>query len=635
MAPHRTISRRDFMNGVALGVTAGTILSPLEAAAQFCAGISKEDYYPPKLTGLRGSHAGSFEVAHGVAYEGRTWKRPAAQTDDTYDLIVVGGGVSGLSAAWFYRAQTGPGAKILILDNHDDFGGHAKRNEFNVDGQKLIGYGGSMTIEGPARYSPVASQLLRDISIDVKRFYSYFDQDFYGRLNLENGIYFNQHGYGVDRLVPDPFQDVYSAASRTSIDELISKFPVDEATRAALVRLVSDDADHLAGKSDAEKIETLRRTSYFNYLRKYAGVPAEGAELLRDKASKSIWGVGWDAMSALEGARLEMPGTGSRWGLSAKQIGAYEDEEPFIFHFPDGNAGVARSLVRGLVPEAVPGGTMEDLVTSRVDYGLLDREGLAVRIRLNSTAVDVRHARDGKTADVTYVQDGDARRVRGKHIILACYNSIIPHICPEVPEAQKEAIAYGVKAPLVYINIALRNWRAWADLGYDDIYIPKAKIMHSMRLDYPVSMGDYDFSTGPDQPIVVHGTYVPTAPGLGLSAREQFAVGQQKLYEMSFADFEEDVFRQMDGALSGGGFDAERDIAAITVNRWPHGYAYEYIDLSDPVDWGPERGPHIAGRAQIGRISIANSDASAYAYLNGAIDAADRAVAEQVALGGP
>jgi len=632
MAPRRTITRRDFMGGFALSIAAGTTLSPLKAAARFSAAMGREDYYPPKLTGMRGDHVGSFEVAHGVARKGVEWPRPLAQTDDTYDLIVVGGGISGLSAAWLFRARTGPDARILVLDNHDDFGGHAKRNEFNVDGQKLIGYGGSMTIEDPSHYSKVAAQLLKDISIEVQRFSSYFDQEFLTRWKLERGIYFNQEAYGVDRLLPDPFPDAYFAASRISTDEVIGKFPVQEATRAALIRLLSDDRDLLAGLSDAEKIETLRRTSYFDYLQDYAGVPAEGAVILRDKLSKSIWGVGWDAMSTLEGARLGMPGT-ENWGLSAAQIGAYGEGEPYISHFPDGNAGVARALVRGLNPAAVPGRTMEDLVTARVDYGALDNEKSAVRIRLNSTAVDVRHAKDGKTADVTYVQKGVASRVRAKHIILACYNSMIPYICPEVPDAQREAIAYAAKAPLVYINIAIRNWRAFADAGIDNIYIPNAKLMHSFRLDYPVSMGDYKFSSGPDQPIVIHGTYIPAVPGQGFNAREQFRLGRHKLFELSFAEFEEDVFRQMDGALAGNGFDAEREIAAITVNRWPHGYAYEYFDLSDPPEWGREHGPHIAGRAQIGRISIANSDASAYAYVDGAIDAAARAVDEQVALG--
>ncbi len=213
MAPHRKISRRDFMGGVALGVAAGTMLSPLEALGQIGREKGGGDYYPPALQGLRGNHPGSFEVAHGVAREGIIWQRPAAQTDETYDLIVVGGGVSGLSAALLFRNRMGRAAKILILDNHDDFGGHAKRNEFDVDGHKLISYGGSQSIDGPAGYSPVAGKLLKDISIEVERFYQHFDGDFAGRWGLESGIYFNQKGYGVDKLLPDPFGHAYLNAS--------------------------------------------------------------------------------------------------------------------------------------------------------------------------------------------------------------------------------------------------------------------------------------------------------------------------------------------------------------------------------------------------------------------------------------
>jgi len=145
-----------------------------------------------------------------------------------------------------------------------------------------------------------------------------------------------------------------------------------------------------------------------------------------------------------------------------------------------------------------------------------------------------------------------------------------------------------------------------------------------------VSMGGYEYTQTPDQPTVLHGTYVPTSPDQGLTSREQFVRGRARLYEMTYDDFERDTVRQLSGALEGGGFDAERDIAAITVNRWPHGYAYEYNELNDPPEWNVSNGPHIAGSAQIGRISIANSDAFAYAYADGAIAAADRAVDEQL-----
>jgi len=288
--------------------------------------------------------------------------------------------------------------------------------------------------------------------------------------------------------------------------------------------------------------------------------------------------------------------------------------------------------VRALIPDALAGNTMEDLTIGKVDYSKLDRAPNSARIRLNSSAVDVRHTPNQSDVDVTYIRNGKPERVRGKHVVMACYNSIIPHIVPEVQAKQREAIEQAQKTPLVYINIAVRNWRAMAEFGCNNIYIPKPSLMYSFGLDFPVSIGEYAFTSGPEQPAVLHGTFLPTMPDQGLTQKEQNHLGQKRIFEMSFDDYESRITRQLDGALGGAGFDVERDIAGITVNRWPHGYAYEYNELFDPPDFGPDKGPHIAGRAQIGRISIANSDSQAYAYVNGAIDAAYRAVQEQVGL---
>ena len=627
MSDRLKISRRDFLNGVALGVAAGTTLTPLELLAMDAA---RGAHYPPALTGMRGSHPGSFEVAHALAWNGATWPRPASQTDATYDLVVVGGGISGLSAAFLYRQRAGTDKRVLILDNHDDFGGHAKRNEFTVDGEKLIGYGGSQSIDTPGHYSAVAKRLLKDVAIDTQRFYDYFDRGFFDRHELRRGIYFSEAAYGVDLVAPSVMRD-FDGSGPEDIEAAIATYPLPDLARRSLLGLMANREDLLPEQSRDEKIALLRRTSYCDFLREYAGMPEEVVLLLRDSI-KGYWGIGWDALSALEGYRLGMPGT-AYLGIGELAGEPPGRDEPYIFHFPDGNAGVARSLVRQLIPDAVPGHTMEDLVTARVDYDRLDREGSDVRIRLLSTGVDVRHAGDGKAVDVTYVRRGEVERVRGRHVVLACYNSIVPDICSEVPEEQKEAIAYATKVPLVYISVAVRNWRAFDALGFYEFYAPRAELMHSFGMDFPVSIGRYAYTGSSDDPTVIHGTFVPTAPGRGLSAREQHIAGRRQLYEMSFDDFERGILRQMDGALAGGGFDAGRDIAGITVNRWPHGYAYEYNDYSDPPGWGRDAGPHIAGRAQIGRISIANSDASAYAYVNGAIDAADRAVNEQIALG--
>ena len=614
------------MNGMAMSLAAGTSLSPLELMAMQKNGQST--YYPPALTGMRGSHPGSFEVAHALISPGATYPRPSEQTDGTYDLVVVGGGISGLSAAFFYRQRVGPDAKILVLDNHDDFGGHAKRNEFNVDGKTLIGYGGSQSIDGPANYSAAASQLLKDVGIETQRFFEYYDRDYFKKRNLGSAIWFSQEAWGKDVLAQSAFRDFLSTPDPATVVAAIETYPVSNESKKALLDLLQSDRDYLADLTRTEKIELLRKISYRDYLLKHIGTTEEIADLLND-TTRGYWGIGWDALSALEGYRRGNPGT-AKLGIGKIEGDPPARSEPYIFHFPGGNSGIARSIVRQLLPATAPGKTMEDLVTTRLDYSLLDQESSNFRIRLNSTGSDVRHTPDQKAVDVTYIQGGEPYRVRGKHVVLACYNSLIPHICPEVPEKQVAAINYATKVPLVYISIAVRNWQAFSRLGYHYIYVPQPTLMHSFGMDFPINIGDYKFTQNPNEPTVLHGTFVPTQPNMGLTARQQHQAGRQELYAMSFDDFEKKIVRQLDGSLSGGGFDAERDIAGLTVNRWPHGYAYEYNEYFDPPEWGPYKGPHILGRAQIGRISIANSDASAYAYANGAIDAADRAVNEQI-----
>lgn len=627
MADKLEISRRDFLNGVALSLAAGTSLSPLEALAQ---GSSFKPYYPPGLTGLRGSHVGSFEIAHAAAMAGTKFGYPDEQTDATYDLVVVGGGISGLAAAYFYLQQEGNGKKVLVIDNHDDFGGHARRNEFEVDGQELIGYGGSQSLESPGQYSKQAAQLLRDVGIDVARFYDYFDREYFQRQGLGPAIYFSREEYGKDQTLPNVMGDFRRAFDSTDVKKVIDMYPISDESKQSFAALLESEEDYLVGMTNSDKIELLRGISYTDFLRDHIGVTEEVVTIVRDRVN-GYWGFGLDALSALEGWRMEQPGTRGL-DLNLGQDSFWSSEEPYIFHFPDGNAGIARALVRALIPDALPGTTMPELALGKVDYSALDRTSNGVRVRLNSTAVDVRHTPDQSHVDVTCIRGGKPERVRGKHVVMACYNAVIPHIVPEVSAGQREAIEYAQKTPLVYISVAVRNWRAMAELGCNNIYIPKPSLMYAVGLDFPVSIGDYAFTSSPDQPAVLHGTFLPTTPDQGLTQKEQSRLGRQRILEMSFDDYESRIVRQLDGALGEAGFDAERDIAGLTVNRWPHGYAYEYNELFDPPEYSPDNGPHIAGRAQIGRISIANSDSSAYAYVDGAIDAAWRAINEQLNL---
>jgi spermidine dehydrogenase len=297
-------------------------------------------------------------------------------------------------------------------------------------------------------------------------------------------------------------------------------------------------------------------------------------------------------------------------------------DQPYIYHFPDGNASIARLLVRRLVPGSIPGTTMEDVVTARARYRLLDRAGNQVRIRLSSTVIRVKEEPGGVT--VSYVRGGRAVRVRGRHCVLACWHGVIPLLCPELPAAQQEALRYGVKVPLLYTNVAVRNWRPFAAAKVGEIRAP-ASYWLTARLDFPVSLGRYQFTKGPDQPAVIFMERTPCQPGL--PAREQHRRGRLELLATPFSTLERQVRSQLGRMLGGHGFDPARDVAGITVNRWSHGYSYEYNALWDPI-WEPGKAPNEIARRPFGRITIANADAAAYAYTNASIDEAERAVRE-------
>jgi spermidine dehydrogenase len=615
-----TINRRDFLNGMAISLAAGTTLSPAELLAQPQG--SSAPYYPPALTGMRGNHAGSFEVAHSLARGGKRFAIPKQQTEDVYDLVVVGGGISGLAAARFFREKHGNSARILILDNHDDFGGHAKRNELQVGDQTLLGYGGSQSLESPSSYSPVAAQLLRELAIDTDRFYEYFDQDFYKNQGLSEGIYYDKHTFGIDKLLPSPIGgNIGEGLNGQALADSIHNAPISEVARTAFLRLMRGGVDYLAGMTAEQKKTYLHQKSYHQFLAERADIPDEVLAILQDTLLQ-IFSSGWESISAYEALYWGMPGT-YELGLLPE-----EEQEPYIFHFPDGNASIARALVRDLIPRAMPGNTMEDLVSARADYSQLDRRGQNIRLRLNSTVVNVTHSADERHVDVTYVSGGNSYRVRGRHTVLACYNNIIPHLCSELPEEQVEALEYAEKVPFVIGSFALKNWRAFKESGFYSFYSPGDVFFKQLELDFPVSIGDYKFSQNPDSPIAISAWYSPTVRGL--PAREQYRAGRYKLLELSFADFEQDLQAHLNGMLGSYGFEFERDIAAITLNRWSHGYAYEFEEMGTPADWGRQKGPHIRGRARLGRISIANSDSEAYAYVDGAIDSAYRAVNEQI-----
>jgi spermidine dehydrogenase len=636
----REITRRDFLNGVALTVGAAALPSDLLLSADMQAAREQlPDYYPPALTGLRGSHPGSFDVAHSLR-DGTFWDQAGTpvETGESYDLVVVGGGISGLSAAHFFRKVTGPKARVLILDNHDDFGGHAKRNEFSAPRRTMLGFGGTFAIESPAPYSAVAKSLIRELGIDVPSYPKYVNENLYRSFGLSPKIFFDKETFGADRLVINPMRRL-SGESEDSpegtavLKRFLKEAPLSDQAKTDYERLVTEKKDYLPGLSSDEKKARLARMSYNSFLTDLVGVSPEVVKLFQARPQPSF-GIGFDAVSAQDAWGGGEPGFAGMNLDPAPGRGMNRDAIPneeankYFFHFPDGNASIARLLVRRLIPQAMPGHSSTDIVTARANYGMLDQEKSPVRIRLNSTAVRVRHQGDPASAgkvEITYARGGKVYTVQAAHCILACWHVVIPHICEQLPEKQKEALSSAAKVPLLYTNVAIRNWKAFQEVGASSIYAPSCYHSH-MNLDLPVSIGGYACSQKPDEPIVVHMMKTPCKPGL--PARQQHLLGRVELFNTTFETIEHNIREQLVRAVGPGGFDPANDITAITVNRWPHGYAYEYNSLWDKFWLEGGETPCEVARKPFGRISIANADAGAYAYTDCAIDHAHRAVSE-------
>jgi spermidine dehydrogenase len=636
----RNITRRDFLNGVA--VTAGAAMMPWHLFGADNDLEKSPNYYPPALTGLRGSHPGSFDSAHALR-DGTFWDAAGTPQDtgENYDVIIVGGGISGLSAAHFYRKAAGANARILILDNHDDFGGHAKRNEFRVGNAFRLGFGGTFSIESPAPYSKEARGLIEELGIEVASYPKYHDANLYRSLGLHSKIFFDKETFGADRLVVAPSslrggeEETVHSADQDVWNQFLADAPLAPQAKIDLERLVHDRKDYFPGLSSTEKKAKLARMSYATFLQDVVKVHEDVVKLYQ-AMPQGLFGLGIDAVPAQDAWGLDLPGfegmkldPGPGKGMNRDAI-PNEEAEKYFFHFPDGNASIARLLVRKLIPQTLAGNSVADVVLAKANYSKLDSSSSPVKIRLNSTAVRVRHVGDpasAKEVEVAYARGGKVYTAKAKNCILACWHVVIPYICQDLPQKQRDALASAQKIPLLYTNVALRNWTSFQKLNANSVYAPGC--YHTrMTLDLPVSIGGYECARKPEEPIVVHMMKTPCRPGR--PSREQHTLGRIELFNTTFETMERKIREQLARTLGAGGFDPARDIAAITVNRWPHGYAYEYNSLMDSFWLEGGELPCEVARKTFGRIAIANADAGAYAYTDEAINQAWRAVGEIV-----
>ena len=615
----RDITRRDFIHDLSLA-SLGLAL-PASMAVHAATGTSTPAgaNYPPVRTGMRGSHPGAFEVAHALAREGQGFPAPL-DLDQAYDLVVVGGGISGLAAAYYYRKRFGPDARILILENHDDFGGHAKRNEFHQGGRMRLSWGGTMNLEYPL-FSDSVNELFRELGVDIDTLLEGYQFRYGSGPKGKHAMFFDAETFGRDELVQD-FS--FRAGRETGLDAAIDRFPISEESRESLKSFYARRENVFAGKSEQEVRELLRSISYTDFLKKYGGLTDEAANLFI-RVTHGYAGVGADSLSAAECIGASVPimhllGSPHLSGSGATDAGGD------VAMFPDGNASIARLLVRALIPAVAPDADASNLALERFDYSKLDAADAPVRLRLESTVINVANHEDGTS--VTYVNDGRVLRVKARHSVLACWHAIIPHLCPELPEAQKEAQKYQVKRPLLVTNVLLRDSKAIDKLNLSGAYCP-GRLHGAVWVVKGVNTAGYshEWDDSGTVPVMFWGSIAP--PDSSVPVQEQHRASRALLLAMTFDDFEREVRSVLDGMLGPAGFDLQDDILAITVNRWPHGYAYGYLDLWDP-DWPDGEAPHEIARRPFGNIAIANADAGAEAYTQVAIDEARRAVGELV-----
>lgn len=604
------ITRRDLLNGLALALPGGAARAALEG---------QDDI--------------ALASGHRVRAEGAALQAGVVERDEPLeDLVVVGAGLSGLAGAVLYRRHAGRPTRVLLLDALDRPGGHARRNEFvSRSGRRLVGYGGSQSLDSPSLFSPAARGLIDSLGIALDRFRTeLFDSGWARRQGLTRSArWFDPRRWGegaglVLREADEP------------LERWLPRLPLPAAAQADLQRLLAGGPPPVPPRgSPAARRRRLSLITHARFLQQHWRVhPLLQAWFEHD--TLGYFGVGTDATSALDAWAAGLPGYDGlglgdapdpRWSASARLLRASSDD--YVYHFPDGNAGLAHALLRELLPDAVPGQGMDSLADVELQPAALDRPGQPVRVRCRSTVVGLRHLGAPQRAEAVELRYLDAQgrlhAVRARQVLLACWHGVIAQLTDEIPAAQAQALRDQVKVPLVYANVLLSNWRAWQRAGVRSIKAPGGFWSHA-ELDFPVSLGGVRFPQSPDEPMLVHLAKV-VVPVDGRSPRQQAAAGRQQLLAWRFEDLEAEIRRLLQGALGGHGFDATRDIEAITVNRWAHGYSLEY---AWPWDRFWPHGPLPAERARRGwgRVAIAGTDSGAYAYAHSAIDQATRAVSE-------
>ncbi|MBA65716.1 MAG: hypothetical protein CMG55_07950 [Candidatus Marinimicrobia bacterium] len=623
------ITRRDFIAGSLVG--AGSAL--LYANAPWAFSKSNDKQKPTGIfndpwTGFggvgdygtsNGNVASTRDAAHLIRDENmEELVKTAEDTGESYDMVIIGGGFSGIGAAYEFNKAYGDTKKCLILENHPVFGGEAKQNEFEVDGYRIFAPQGSndfgLPIEGDGSLiSEIYSKTGLPFEFEVvKKDPSKSNID----TPLDNyyGVFWEEERYDTGYFMGKDATRPWIINPR---EDRLARMPWPNEFKAELNRAFDDKETYYKGDNIDAWLDSM---TYKELLEKEMGFSSKVTEYFDPIVAISMGAVGCDVLSAYSARQLEMPGTEARYYYDSSK----DDYDVGVYSFPGGNTGIYRHIIKHLMPEAITGDKeFESILYNDIDFEAIDRPENSINIRLNSTAISVQHDGEAETSEyvnVAYYQNGKIENVKAKSVIMGIGGWVAQKIIPDLPEPIMKAYDEFYHGPILTVNVAVRNWRFLDKLG-----ISSGRIFEGFgnffSIRRPMITGKDTQPYDPEKPIALT-FYVPfTKPGY--SIKEQGALGRLELLNKSYAEYEQEIVEQMTAMFAVAGFDAERDIAGIILNRWGHAY----ISPQPGFHFGKDgnEAPREIVRKGFGRIQFGHSELSGYMSHTRALDEGSRA----------
>jgi len=619
------ISRRDFVNGTLVGFGAALLSSSLPAIgkSKTAAGVFNDPWTGFGGVGdyanSNGNIASVREAAH-LIRDGLTPKllSNVHDTGEEYDMVIIGGGFSGIGAAYQFHKKYGNTKKCLIIENHPVFGGEAKQNEFEVDGYTLYGPQGSNDFGPPNKDDKgLIAEIYRATGLPFE--YEFVTQDTQKtkvKAPIENyyGVYWDEERFDTGYFLGNDAKTPWVINPRA---DKLARLPWPDDVKADLNRAFEDLEDRYEGDGIDRWLDSM---SYKDLLEKVYDYSPKVTEYFDPIIAISMGGVGCDAYSAYSARQLEMPCTRARYVYDS----SIDEVEMGALSFPGGNTGSFRHIVKYLIPESITGGkTFEEILFNPINFTALDRPSNAIRIRLNSTAIDISHAGPANTAkyvNVTYQENGVVKRVKAKTVVSAIGGWVGRNIIKDLPPAITEAYKEFHHSPILVVNVAVRHWHFLDELG-----IASARWFEGFgnffSIRRPMDTGEKSQPFEPNKPAVMT-FYVPfNNPGHPIEA--QGAIGRAELLSKSYTDYEKEIVQQMTHMFADYGFNAQRDIAGIVLNRWGHAYISPQPGFHFGKD-GKDSPKEIVKKAY-GRIQFGHSELDGYMSHTNALTEGSRA----------